>query len=105
MLFHFGGNKTIKMCSTREISCLTKPDDPSRRKGNDKELGEMEGKKSTRNEDILYATLEHTNPSSSNEGHLRSTSTCEYTAITFRSMQETTVPEQDTQEYEDVIPC
>ncbi|XP_069745560.1 uncharacterized protein [Narcine bancroftii] len=75
------------------------------KKGNDKELGEMEGKKSTRNEDILYATLEHTNPSSSNEGHLRSTSTCEYTAITFRSMQETTVPEQDTQEYEDVIPC
>ncbi|XP_067896699.1 uncharacterized protein si:ch211-214p13.7 [Heterodontus francisci] len=68
------------------------------------ELGEHEDTKPRKNEEILYATIEHNNPSASNEENSRSNNTCEYAVINYNCMQEATTSEPDTQEYEEVLP-
>ncbi|XP_078264808.1 uncharacterized protein LOC144598516 [Rhinoraja longicauda] len=73
-------------------------------KETNKESGEMEENKSTKNEEVLYATIEHTNPIVSNEENSVSPGTCEYAVINYSSVQETPVSEQATHEYEEVGP-
>ncbi|XP_072370020.1 uncharacterized protein [Scyliorhinus torazame] len=67
------------------------------------ELGEQKDTKERNNEEILYATIEHSNPSAPNEQNRRSDNSCEYAVINYNCKQETTTSEQDTQEYEEVI--
>uniref|UniRef100_UPI00398F484B uncharacterized protein isoform X2 n=1 Tax=Pristiophorus japonicus TaxID=55135 RepID=UPI00398F484B len=81
-------------------NCCKKTD----KKDNNEEMGKQEDNKPKKNEEILYATIDHTNPSASNEEHTRSDNTCEYAVINYNCKQETTTSEQDTQEYEEVIP-
>uniref|UniRef100_UPI00398EEBF8 uncharacterized protein isoform X1 n=1 Tax=Pristiophorus japonicus TaxID=55135 RepID=UPI00398EEBF8 len=96
---HYGiaahGDVTI----LRELVALRPPPPPFRAK-----TGKQEDNKPKKNEEILYATIDHTNPSASNEEHTRSDNTCEYAVINYNCKQETTTSEQDTQEYEEVIP-
>ncbi|GCC38007.1 hypothetical protein chiPu_0016518 [Chiloscyllium punctatum] len=71
-----------------------------------KEVGdERQETESKKNEEILYVTVEH-NPTQhiSNEVNLRDDNTCEYAVINYNCKQDTTISEQDTQEYEEVIP-
>ncbi|XP_041066504.1 uncharacterized protein si:ch211-214p13.7 [Carcharodon carcharias] len=74
------------------------------KKEDNQELNEQKDTKATKNEEILYATIEHSNPSASNEQNARSDNTCEYAVINYNCKQETITSEQDTQEYEEVIP-
>ncbi|XP_072116614.1 uncharacterized protein [Mobula birostris] len=73
------------------------------KKEGNKELGEMEENKTTKNEEILYATIDHSKSRASIEEN-PSPSACEYAVINYHHIQETTISEQDTQEYEEVLP-
>lgn len=61
----------------------------------------MEENNPTKTEEVLYATIEHTNPIDSNEEIPATPNTCDYAVINYHSVQETTVSEQ---EYEEVAP-
>ncbi|XP_078088670.1 uncharacterized protein LOC144506430 [Mustelus asterias] len=74
------------------------------KKENTQELGEQKNTKERNNEEILYATIDHSNPSAPGEEDQRNDNTCEYAVINYNCKQETTTSEQDTQEYEEVIP-
>ncbi|XP_043556716.1 uncharacterized protein si:ch211-214p13.7 [Chiloscyllium plagiosum] len=78
----------------------------TQKKEYDHELDERQETESKKNEEILYVTVEHNNPTQhiSNEVNLRDDNTCEYAVINYNCKQDTTISEQDTQEYEEVIP-
>ncbi|XP_048396797.1 uncharacterized protein si:ch211-214p13.7 [Stegostoma tigrinum] len=76
----------------------------TQKKENVQELGEQQDTGSKKNEEILYVTVEHNNPNISSEANLRDDNTCEYAVINYNCKQDTTMSEQDTQEYEEVIP-